>query len=438
MKKTFALFLGAAGALAILACLIFFVFPRKEDTSRYPRVVILGIDGIGWNFINPLFKEGKLPNLHALVTEGSTGLLQTITPTKSSVIWTSIATGKSMVKHGIVDWTFLKKNKIQVPYSQTERRAKAFWNILSDRRRSVGVINWFVSYPPEKVRGFMVTEPFRNLGRKDLAGIEITYPPDLIKSIAFAAQTRPRQILEQENLPDYNMITPDGPLTSHYRNFVAQDKAVEVGGLYLLKNFPVEVYAIYFHLPDVVSHFGALYLDPRLAEKGRKEERELGRVTPETLQEIDTGYSKILEPFYAYADRILGKYLARCSPDTTFIVCSDHSFVFQNGGYNHFDMKTIPHGVILLKGPFIKKNHTLSRAHVYDVLPTLLYMLGLPVAEDMDGKVLIEAFTDDFLRKHSLKTIRTYEDGKKRVTSRRNSKVDEKVLEDFKSLGYIK
>ena len=110
-------------------------------------MIIIGVDGAGWNFMNPLLKKGKLPNFDRLVKEGSSGVLKTINPTKSSVIWTSIATGKSMVKHGIVGWTYVKKNKIEVPFTQTNRRVKAFWNIFSEFGWKVGVINWFVTLP---------------------------------------------------------------------------------------------------------------------------------------------------------------------------------------------------------------------------------------------------------------------------------------------------
>jgi predicted AlkP superfamily pyrophosphatase or phosphodiesterase len=103
MKKKISLGLGIAALFVVLAGLAALFLFKKEDTSHYPRVVILGLDGIGWNFLNPLLKEGKLPHFQSLIDEGSCGTLQTITPTKSSVIWTSIATGISMVKHGIVD-----------------------------------------------------------------------------------------------------------------------------------------------------------------------------------------------------------------------------------------------------------------------------------------------------------------------------------------------
>jgi predicted AlkP superfamily phosphohydrolase/phosphomutase len=65
-----------------------------------------------------------------LIKKGSHGILRTERSIISNVIWTLIPKGKSMLKLGIVDWTFIDKNNIWVPFRQSERRAKTFWNIL--------------------------------------------------------------------------------------------------------------------------------------------------------------------------------------------------------------------------------------------------------------------------------------------------------------------
>ncbi len=441
MKKKQAALAAAAiaAALAVVALLAVFVVFKKEDTSRFPRVVILGIDGAGWNFINPMLAEGKLSHFKAMMDEGSYGSLQTVRPTKSSVIWTSIATGKSMLKHGIVDWAFVKENGIQVPYSQSERRAKAFWNILSDRGRSVGVINWFVSYPAEKVRGYMVTEAFHDVGRADLSNLAVTYPPSLLKTLEFAAQKNVQKIYQEENLPDYKKADPTGPVRSRYPSYVLQAKTVEVASLYLLKNRPVEVFAAYFHLVDAVSHFIFSGIDPRLLKKGRDEEIKNGHASAETRDAADLACSRLIEPVYSYMDKILGELLDRIGPDSTIIICSDHGFIFEDGGYNHYGTRELPHGILLIKGPRIKKRHEIKDAGIYDILPTILYCLGLPQAQDMDGKILSDVFEGDDLRRNPVKFIRTYEDGKKKKTTKgRDSADDKRRLEELKALGYIK
>jgi predicted AlkP superfamily phosphohydrolase/phosphomutase len=51
------------------------------------------------------------------------------------------------------------------------------------------------------------------------------------------------------------------------------------------------------------------------------------------------------------------------------------------------------HGVILAKGPGIATGQDLHGARLLDVAPTLLHHFGLPVGDDMEGRVLREILT---------------------------------------------
>ena len=44
-----------------------------------------------------------------------------------------------------------------------------------------------------------------------------------------------------------------------------------------------------------------------------------------------------------------------------------------------------------------------------DVAPTLLYLMGLPVARDMEGRVLTEILEPEFARQHPVTFIPSYE-----------------------------
>jgi len=444
MRKRAVIALSVILLLLILAAVYFFVFRGKETPSFSPRVVIIGLDGAGWNMINPLLEENALPHIKYLMNKGSYGVLTTIKPTISSVIWTSIATGKSMIKHGIVDWTYVNKHNIKVPYRQSERRAKSFWNILGELGWRVGVINWFLTYPPEKVNGFMVSEEFRHLERRDISKITMTYPKLLQKKLQFARRTKwdfPK-IREEENLPSFKGRKAVGvglsKLSPFYAHFVIQDKTIELTSLYLFQRFPVDVFATYLRLIDVVSHFACGFIEPQLLKKGMEEEKK-GKVSPETLAAIDRAFSQIMKPIYAYEDRILRKFLELMNSQTTLIVISDHGFGYNKGGYGHSDTPEIPHGIILIKGPHIKKGYQIKKAHIYDILPTLLYLFDLPVARDIDGQVLVEAFEEKFLKRQPIRYIDSYEgEVKIKKKQKRDEALDKKTLEELRALGYIK
>ena len=51
-------------------------------------------------------------------------------------------------------------------------------------------------------------------------------------------------------------------------------------------------------------------------------------------------------------------------------------------------------GVFIAYGPDIKEEVQTQGAKIYDIAPTILHMFGLPVPDDMDGRVLKEIFRE--------------------------------------------
>ncbi|MES1242438.1 MAG: alkaline phosphatase family protein [Acidobacteriota bacterium] len=93
------------------------------------------------------------------------------------------------------------------------------------------------------------------------------------------------------------------------------------------------------------------------------------------------------------------------------------------------------HGIFLAAGPDIDPAAKLEGIRVHDITPTLLYGLGLPVAENFAGKARTDLFKAAFREAQPLKTIRTW--GTRRSAGARTSKEDEKLLEELRALGYI-
>ncbi|MHA1606763.1 MAG: alkaline phosphatase family protein [Candidatus Freyarchaeota archaeon] len=83
-------------------------------------------------------------------------------------------------------------------------------------------------------------------------------------------------------------------------------------------------------------------------------------------------------------------------------------------------------GVFLAYGPGVKRGVRVGRVKIYDVAPTILHMFGLPVPDDMDGRVLMDIFEEgsDFARRKPRRVspgyyVRMLEAGKARKVAKK-------------------
>lgn len=56
-------------------------------------------------------------------------------------------------------------------------------------------------------------------------------------------------------------------------------------------------------------------------------------------------------------------------------------------------------GVVLLKGPAFEAGVMVQDAKIVDIAPTALCLMGLPVSDELDGRILLEALHEDFKSK---------------------------------------
>lgn len=59
-------------------------------------------------------------------------------------------------------------------------------------------------------------------------------------------------------------------------------------------------------------------------------------------------------------------------------------------------------GVFMASGGPFRQGFAFGGAKIVDVAPTVLYLMGLPVPDDMDGRVLTEALSDEFVAAHPI------------------------------------
>jgi len=165
------------------------------------------------------------------------------------------------------------------------------------------------------------------------------------------------------------------------------------------------------------------------------------------LKDSETG-ERVIEKVYKKEEIYAGPYLGMM-PDIVFIpkpkymTFEEYEFA-ANSVITRAEAVSATHklnGILLMKGPGIKKGSCLQNAEITDIAPTVLHFLGLPIPEDMDGKVLVEALTSSYLRLNLIRYL-TEAKGVKGPLLRRKEEVysredEEELKSRLRELGYL-
>jgi hypothetical protein len=140
--------------------------------------------------------------------------------------------------------------------------------------------------------------------------------------------------------------------------------------------------------------------------------------------------------YYEYTDALVGRLMERFDPERDLVVVvSDHGFeAGQKLGYLtgvHDGIEAID-GVFFARGPGVARpSGRHRRFSVNDVTPTLLAWLGLPPAQDMDGRPLpiLEGADPEY--------VTSYADTPIERLPLEPSGAEEDILEQLGALGYL-
>jgi predicted AlkP superfamily phosphohydrolase/phosphomutase len=417
------------GALAV--SLLFALAGCADPDPGGQRVLLIGIDGATLRVASPLMQQGRLPVLRGIGEVGVAGPLRSHQPLVSPRIWTSIATGKLPEKHGILSFAREMEGSSEVKlYLGSDRKVHALWNMVSDAGMSVGVVNWWNTYPPDRIRGVIVSDhllPSEVRGRRLLTraaapeAAPLIHPPEWTERVAavLGDESPLTEISDPfsdaASFPDW---AKPGRLSEHYRI----DETLVRIALEVEARLHPDLLMLFLPGIDRISHvlWGAL-------------EERTAKGTPWTPRQREAA-AEALRRYYEYTDALIGVLVERYGRDDLVMVVSDHGFEAGSalGGTTgmHTSARAL-RGVIFARGRRIQPPPERDPVSVNDVTPTILAWLGLPVATDMDGKV------PSFLVGGAAGEVASYDTRPVERTTAAPSGAEQAIVEQLRSLGYL-
>jgi hypothetical protein len=462
----------AAGAMALVRN----YYGEPEPLGRPNRVLVFGIDGGTWDVMLPMLEKGELPNIKKLYDTGIHGVLESRPPAISPVVWTTIFTGKPYTVHGVMNW---KTSQSQ------HRKVKALWDITSELGRKTDVFNVPSTWPPTPVSGVMISGfPLSGstvgggtgevVTRESLAkpstpyiyrfnaeairghmdevpvgdwsewfpvpirgrptwkglmrmmrleqdkfylspcyrtddGLEITYPADLRRRVG--------DRLGDAYIPEgpgwSKWAEPDTP--KYLYGHLLQVSRIQTKAVTLFADTDWDLLIYVDTFVDRISHPYWAYSHPDDYDGLDRDKAAL--------------YSGAVRNAYIEADRQLGEVLAAAKGRFYTVLASDHGFHSNRNRKQAIGTHAF-NGIYLVSGPGVESTDG-DHAYIEDMTPTILTLMGLPPAKDMQGKTIaqVQALLDK-----PLKMVATYEGAAKTGS---NAPVDASTWEQLRALGYV-
>ena len=364
---------------------------------------------------------------------GGFARLATLRPTEGPPVWTTLVTGRLPRDHGIrsgsfyrllgsaTDWALLPRATTigaleraglvtRRPVPSTARRCRALWNVLDAFGISSGVVRVWGTHPPEAIRGFVVSPYFHLLLHDPERAATAIHPRDLLREVSARAvepaQVDPALLRELAEPRPPGAPLQDPALHRLAENSLAPDLTYERAADVLRQAYDPSLVIVAFHGYDIAGHEFYRYAHPEA----------FGNVDPEEARR----YGGVLGGYATLLARWVGELEKGLRPGDLLVVLSGHGLAPTPlwrrllGVLTGTETPTAGHGaappgVLVIAGEGIRPGSRSASATLLDVTPTLLYLMGLPVARDMEGRVLSELVDSQYARDHPVTFIPSYE-----------------------------
>jgi predicted AlkP superfamily phosphohydrolase/phosphomutase/tetratricopeptide (TPR) repeat protein len=406
------------------------------------RLLLVGWDSADWKLIHPLMDAGKMPALESLVNSGVSGNLTTLEPQLSPMLWTSIATGKMAYHHGVPGFTEVDpQSGAIVPVSAATRKCSTLWEMLAQRGLKSHIVSWFATQGERNIPGKMVSNMYCHVPNVPPDSDPESWPPPPPGTYwpeSLAELLNEDRVSLHDIDPDYviRLFVPNAPKVDQSKDSRLWQLAKRLSEAFSAHNAAVRLmeidpewdfFAVYYRTIDEISHQFMHYHPPKMDG------------IPDDDFEM---YKDVVNGAYRLHDLMLQRLLQLAGPDTAVMLVSDHGF-----HSDHLRPKFTPRvpagitvwhrpqGVFIASGEGFCKDELVYGARLLDITPTVLHYFGLPVGQDMEGRVLEDVFSE----KHPIETIPSWESitGAVRKRVPLSDQENRALLDQFVALGYI-
>jgi predicted AlkP superfamily phosphohydrolase/phosphomutase len=406
---------------------------RTELVEPARRITLIGIDGVGAAQLEGRAAAAELPSFASLIDRGAFGALETLQPTEGPPVWTSIFTGRSPRFHGVKSFVtyrlrgsstsldLLPKGALvrlleagglvsSAPVTAASRRGPALWTALNAFGIQTGIVRFWGTYPPEPVQGFMLSNYFHLVAPDPIRVASALHPPQLAPEVAARAvapgDVERALVSDLVNTDEEVAEEQAAPLERELvERALAPDVSYRRAAEVLRSAYAPPFFASYVYGTDVVGHAFTRFAYPdRFGDVPEAEARRYGDVV--------SRYTELVGSWIAERAATLG-------PGEILLVVSGYGMeplplwrrvaaILTGAPAVSGTHAGAPDGFLIAVGDGVRPGARLRSASVLDIAPTVLHLMGLPVARDMEGRVLTEILDEELARSRPLTFIPSY------------------------------
>ena len=384
------------------------------------RLLVLAIDGVDLATLERLRASGRIPTL-ARLSSGSTATMPADADRDPARVWTTIATGQPPERHGVralesrqiagvegrltaspawatltaaTDLIRLTRPSIA---SGDQRLMPTFWEVAARAGLRTAVVHWWATWPAPENLGIVISDrAILRLEQGGTANGEIA-PPALYETLVKTAGAR-------RDAARARAAAASAPgAAADLASVVARSAELDATIVSLARDpalGDLDLLTVYLPGLDIAQH---------ALDAAANAERDAA-----------------IDRYYEYLDGLAAELVARASTGWTIALVTQPGRVARPGD-----------GLLALSGAPASTERTSASAE--SAAPTLMQLLGVPLARDLAGRPVAGLFTNAFIHDHVRSLdVATY--GVRTAPNRPGigKPLDKEMIERMRSLGYVR